>query len=385
MEEKSAINYLVVLIMVVFCLPLAFVFIPINDQDLKGVTVEINKPEWKQEDWLSGEFQKKFEWFFDYNLGFRKAGVRTANQINYWLGVQRKEVIVGKENELMGGEYIDAYYGKDFLGEDSIRRIIVRLISFKMELEKRGTKFFVVLAPGKTRLSPDRIPDEFRSNKTVVTNYDFFVTGLKHANIPTINFQDWFSVIDKKSPYPLFSNLGIHWSAYSSTIATDSMLGYMEQLLAKKVNRIAFKEVMSSQEAFGTDKDMLELMNLWYPIAPNRPLGYFKTELKESSESYKPSVLAVGDSYYWNVIYTGVPAKYFADGSVYFYYNSTAYFKNGNSVPVNQLNLLETVRGKDVVMFLYSEPNLRKLGNGIDSAYLSLLQKDSSFSNVIHK
>ena len=93
----------------------------------------------------------------------------------------------------------------------------------------------------------------------------------------------------------------------------------------------------------------------------------------------------MGDSYYWNVIYTGVPAKYFADGSVYFYYNSTAYFKNGNPVPANQLNLLETVRGKDVVMFLYSEPNLRKLGNGIDSAYLSLLQKDSSFSYVIHK
>ncbi|MFN8321290.1 MAG: hypothetical protein U0T74_01410 [Chitinophagales bacterium] len=385
MEKKIVTDYLVTLIMVIFCLPLAFAFIPINDLNLKGVTVEITKPEWKQDDWLSGEFQKKFEWFFDYNLGFRKAGVRTANQINYWLGVQRKEVIVGKENELMGGEYIDAYYGKDFLGEDSIRRIITRLASFKTELENKGTRFFVVLAPSKTRLYPDRIPDAFRRKETVTTNYDFFVNGLKDANIPTINFQDWFSILDKKSPYPLFSNLGIHWSAYSSTIATDSLLGYMGQLLGKKVNRIGFKEIATSYDALDTDKDMLELMNLWYPIALNKPLGYFKTELNESPESYRPSVLTVGDSYYWNVIYTGVPARYFADGSVYLYYNSTAYFKNGSSVPVSQLDILKMLKGKDIVMFIYSEPNLCRFGNGIDSAYLSLLQKDSLSGNVIHE
>lgn len=385
MEQKGVLNYLVTLIMLVLCLPLAFIFIPINDRNLNGVTEEIKKPAWKLEDWLSGNFQKKYEWFFDYNLGFRKAGVRTANQIHYWLGVQRKEVVVGKENELMGKEYIDAFYGKDFLGEDSVRAIVARVNVFKNELEKRGTKFFVVLAPGKTRLYPDRIPDEFREKETTTTNYDCFLNELRHVSIPTINFQDWFSSIDKKSPYPLFSNLGIHWSAYSSTIATDSLLGYMGQLLSRKVNRIGFKEIMSSNEAFDTDKDMLELMNLWYPIAPSKPLGYFKTELNLSPQAFKPSVLVVGDSYYWNVIYTGVPEKYFAEGSVYLYYNSTAYFKNGSSVPVNQLNLSQILRGKDIVMFMYAEPNLRKFGTGIDSAYLSLLEKDSSLVNVLRK
>ena len=263
--------------------------------------------------------------------------------------------------------------------------MIARVTAFKNELKKRGTKFFVVLTPGKTRLYPDRIPDEFREKETTATNYNCFLNELRRANIPTINFQDWFSDIDKKSPYPLFSNLGIHWSAYSSTIATDSLLGCIGQLLSKKVNRIGFKEIMSSSEAFGTDKDMLELMNLWYPIAPSKPLGYFKTEINLSPEAYKPSVLAIGDSYYWNVIYTGVPEKYFADGSVYFYYNSTAYFKNGSSVPVSKLSLSQIIQGKDIVLFMYAEPNLRKFGNGIDSAYLSLLQKDSSLVNIISK
>ena len=32
-------------------------------------------------------------------------------------------MVVGKNNNIMGGEYIDAYLGKDFLGKDSIRYV----------------------------------------------------------------------------------------------------------------------------------------------------------------------------------------------------------------------------------------------------------------------
>lgn len=75
-----------------------------------------------------------------------------------------------------------------------------------------------------------------------------------------VNFQDWFKAIDQNSRYPLFSNLGVHWSYYSATFATDSLLGYISNLTGKKTNRIQYKEVVESTHPYDTDKDLLEVI-----------------------------------------------------------------------------------------------------------------------------
>jgi hypothetical protein len=137
---------------------------------------------------LTGDYQKKFESYFAFNLGLRKAAVRSASQIKYWLGVQRSEVIVGKDNELMGKECIDAFYGRDFLGEDSIHRVVTSIHRFQQQLNEHGVKFFMVIAPNKSRLYPDKIPDEFKGNANASTNYDLFRAQLKQARVPRSRF-----------------------------------------------------------------------------------------------------------------------------------------------------------------------------------------------------
>jgi hypothetical protein len=368
-------NYFITVICVLLLLPFSLIFIPVSDRELNGVTEPVNKPVFTSQNWLTGDYQKKFESYFAFNLGLRKAAVRSASQIKYWLGVQRSEVIVGKDNELMGKECIDAFYGRDFLGEDSIHRVVTSIHRFQQQLNEHGVKFFMVIAPNKSRLYPDKIPDEFKGNANASTNYDLFRAQLKQARVPVVDFQQWFESIDQTSPHPLYSNLGVHWSYYSATFCGDSLLGYMANLLSKKVNRVKYKEISTTTVPYDTDGDMMKLLNLWFDIPVTRPLAYFKTELNRDSSKYIPSVLSIGDSYYWNIIYTGIPAAYFHPNSAYFYYHSTAYFNDGNILPVTKLNLHETVLSKDVVFFLYSEPNLRNLGNGIVKDFLQ--QSDS--------
>ncbi len=384
MEQKGIHHYLLIIVLVAFALPLVITFIPVNDKELKGVTEPVKQPAFSSTGWWNGDYQKTFEPYLNFSLGLRKAAVRTASQIDYWLGVQRNEVIVGYQNELMGKEYIDAYYGRDFLGADSIHRIVSSVATFRNELEKRGVKFFVVLAPGKSRLYPGRIPEQFRGAETQQTNYNYFTTELNAAHIPVVNFQDWFKAIDQNSRYPLFSNLGVHWSYYSATFATDSLLGYISNLTGKKTNRIQYKEVVESTRPYDTDKDLLEVMNLWTDIPVTKPLGYFKTALPVDTALHQPAVLAIGDSYYWNVIYTGVPATYFKPGSAYFYYNSTAHFTNGTTAKVSELSLLQTCLSKEVVFFIYAEPNLAKFGNGIDAQFLKLLSATDTLQTAIN-
>lgn len=346
---------------------------PFNSPELKGVTEPLNQPTITYKTWLSGNYQKKQEGYFSFNLGLRKAAVRTGSQLNYWLDEQMNAAIVGKENELMGKEYIESYYGKDFIGNDSVTCLVDNVVAFSEALKNNGTELVIVLAPSKCRLHPERIPDNYRTVYNLKNNYTEFVKAINSKELHVLNFQDWFEAINGKVPYPLFSNLGVHWSTYAATMCADSLMGYIGNLVNKKVNRITFNKLVSSNEAFGTDKDLQDVMNLWYPVPLQRPLGYFDITLTSDTSNYEPKVLVVGDSYYWNIIYTTVPEKFFAPGSVYYYYNSTAYFNDGTNKPVKQLNILEQFKDKDVVILMYAEPNLRNLGNGIDKDYLNAI------------
>lgn len=366
-------RYFLIVLMVILIMPLLFVFIPVNDRELNGVVEHVSVPVLATDSWLDGDFQKGFESYFSFNLGLRKAAVRTASQINYWLGVQRNEVIVGKQNELMGKECIDALYGRDFIGEDSICRTVRSIKRFQQLLNQNDVKFFVVIAPNKSRLYRDKIPDSYKGEDNARTNYSVFKRQLEDVEVPVVDFQQWFEQIDKKSPYPLYSNLGLHWSYYSATFCGDSLLGFIADLLGKKANHVVYKEVNVTNIPYGTDKDLMELMNLWFDIPLSKPLAYFKTELKTDSSAYVPSVLAVGDSYYWNIIYSGIPAAFYQPNSAYFYYNSTAYNNNGSTDSVKDMDLIKTVLEKDVVFYIYSEPNLKNIGNGIDRQFLYMM------------
>ncbi len=380
MEKITHKQTLLYLILGFLWLPLLMRFVPIEDTELKGIVDEIKQPEFSWQKWASGDFQKYTESYYLQQLGFRRAATRIANEIDYRLGVQRKYCIVGKQHELMGREYIDSYYGRDYLGDDSIRTILLRMQAYKKLLNDSGVTFLVVLAPSKVRLYPDRIPDEMRDTLPTKTNYSQLLQGMRQSGIPVLDFQPWFNATDSKSPYALFSNLGVHWSGYAATLCADSLMGYICQITGKSTNRLKITGASAVNEASGTDRDMLDMLNMYSEIPLTKPLGQIKGELTVDTSKFIPSVLVVGDSYYWNIIYSGLPKYYFDKGSAYYYYNSKGYFNNDVTLPTNEVDVQKVSFTKDVVIWLYAEPNLTKIGNGIDQQLLDAVYKQQSTS-----
>lgn len=380
MEKITHKQTLLYLILGFLWLPLLMRFVPIEDTELKGVTDEIKQPEFIWQKWASGDFQKYTESYYLQQLGFRRAATRIANEIDYRLGVQRKYCIVGKQHELMGREYIDSYFGRDYLGDDSIRTILLRMQAYKKLLNDSGVTFLVVLAPSKVRLYPDRIPDEMRDTLPAKTNYSQLLQGMLQSGIPVLDFQPWFNATDSKSAYALFSNLGVHWSGYAATLCADSLMGYIGHITGKPTNRLKITGASAVSEASGTDRDMLDMLNMYSEIPLTKPLGQLNGEITVDTSKFIPSVLVVGDSYYWNIIYSGLPRYYFDKGSAYYYYNSKAYFNNDVTLPTNEVDVQKVSFTKDVVIWLYAEPNLSKIGNGIDQQLLDAVYKQQSTS-----
>ena len=54
--------------------------------------------------WLSGGYQKKYEKWYNYNMGLHLTGVRFANQLNYWMYEQAVNTVLARSEERRVGK-----------------------------------------------------------------------------------------------------------------------------------------------------------------------------------------------------------------------------------------------------------------------------------------
>lgn len=323
--------------------------------------------------WFDVVYQEKYEKWYNFNMGLHTTGVRLSNQIDYWTLQQKQNVIIGKNNELMGQDYIYSYLGRDFVGQDSIEKECIRIRQLQATLKKHGIDFFIVIAPNKTRIYNQHIPDFYHPENRKPGNYESYVEGFKKFGINQLNVQSWFEHAKDTSRYPLFTNLGVHWSIYGGMRFTDSLLRYTANLSGRKLNHLKLSFVRQTDTADATDNDLEKTMNLLFTIKPNKKFAYIEREPIIDSTNERPRLLAVGDSYWWTVMNFGVPRIFFADSSAYFYYNSTAFFNFGQDHPVAEVNPKHIVLSSDIILLIYTEPNLKHSWNGFVERALSSL------------
>ena len=91
-------------------------------ENLNGYFNSPKDPSINKTEWFSGAFQEKQEAYLNTSFGFRNTCVRLNNQLFFWLfnKANANGVIIGKSNYLYEANYINAFTGKDFLGENKM-------------------------------------------------------------------------------------------------------------------------------------------------------------------------------------------------------------------------------------------------------------------------
>ena len=96
---------------------------------LNGSFAKKESPVFSWDTWFSGTYQHDKEADKNENFGFRNFFVRLNHQIDFSIFGQARAsgVIVGKENYLYEQGYIDAYYGKDFIGYNKVTEYLKKI------------------------------------------------------------------------------------------------------------------------------------------------------------------------------------------------------------------------------------------------------------------
>lgn len=342
-----------------------------EETPLNGAFQSSTKPELNKENWFSGKYQEGQDKYITEHTGFRPGWVRLYNQWNYSLFdvVRANGVIEGKEHYLFEENYILAYYGSDFIGDDKIRETSRQLKLVQDTLRKKGIELVVLLAPGKASYVPEYIPVKYDSWKKGKTNFEGYRSEFKKQVVSHIDMHTWFESMKKTTNYPLFSKTGIHWTAYGQFLVADSMTKYVSKVTKHEIPHYVLEKMELSDVALLDDGDIQKGLNLMSDIRDLR-LAYPKFHPNREPKKGDPKVMVVSDSFYWGLFNANVSHFLFNDGE-FWYYNEQIY---PNSYTKETLakdqDLNKKLEENKVVFIICTDANLPRLGFGfIERAY----------------
>lgn len=331
------------------------------------------KPSPNAKNWMSGEFQSKFNRYIEDHIGFRNLLVRLTDQIDFSLfnETRAEGVVIGKKDMLFEYDYIRAVAGGDFLGEKVIDKRI-RRTKFLQEYLKRekNIDFFVVFEPGKASFYPEYIPDRYQVNRNPETNYEWYTKKAEEYNLNFIDFNKWFKDLKPVAPYPLYAQYGTHWSIYGMSFTVDSLIRYMEKIHDIDMREVSIDTLVLTRKPHKEDYDIAYTMNLLFRMPEHETLAYPEFKFGPRAGKDYPMVLVIADSYFWNIFNTNVPYAVFKN-QAFWYFGHWIYPETyRDTLEVPQLNLKKEVEKQDIISLMVTERFLHKYDWGfVDNLY----------------
>lgn len=363
-----------------------FLFIPLlqtqfqivkNIKPLFGAYVPAPDTTINTHDWFSGQYQEIKDKYITQNFGLRNYYVRLNNQIDYKLFkvANIDKVIVGKGDFLYETDYIEAYYGNNFLGVDELTKRYKKVKELQDLLATMGIDLEIALLPSKASFYPEYIPENQKS-EFKATNYDCAALLCKKLKIHAIDFSAWFKSLKTTTPYELYPKCGIHWGGYGALIAADSLRKQIEYNTKLNLRDFVITHISYTDSIMDPDNDMGIAMNLLKDIKtlPMPLASYYWTE---DPNAVKPKALFIGDSYFWNIYTQGLTNNLFTEGK-FWYYNQTVYPESEPVREVSKLNLADEIKKQQVIVIMATEINAHDMGWGfVDKALEALSIKGS--------
>jgi hypothetical protein len=353
-------------------------------EPLGGSYIYEPRPVFSKDSLILMRYQKKYEQYVNEQIGFREFFLRCYNQV--WFSLFRqlhaRDVILGKNYCLYERNYIEAYTGANFIGEAAIDEQLRKARFLQDTLAKMNKHLILFFAPGKGSFYPENIPDKYLEHINPQTNYKYYVKKCRELGLNYFDMNAWFVSQKNKTPYPIFSNIGIHWTIYGVTMVFDTLTRYMGHLQGKPLPQMVPDYTEVTNKPREMDDDIEKGLNLLFDF-PHPDLAYPQYYFEELPDTKKPSVLTIGDSFWWSVYGRGLTTEAF-NGSSFWFYNQLAYFSDRAVTPVEYLDIQKETERFDFVIVLSTEANLGVFGyDYIEQLYNRYTIKKGTASNPV--
>lgn len=351
------------LIMLVLLLPLVGQLTGIKVWKLDGFVSPLEPVKCNIKTLRNDQYQAYARQYVRENFGFRSIYVRTYNQLLYsFFGeLSNHNLVRGKDGELYLKQYTDVYTGDDLIARgitvDSARcesrQNIAEVLRLIDSLKRYDTKLLFVLAPSKTSVYPEFLPDSIRSRRSAFSWSEEYASLFKQHGIPHIDFIQLFQSMKTTESYPLYTRHGTHWDAAILPFVCDTLLRQISEVGGFPMPRILYLDSnISTHYKVSSDRELESTSNLLFPMRRTRiPNPDFK--LTDIPTGRKPRLLVIADSYFTQLEHT---CFYDAFEQVdYWKYNEDAYSTDAKySGKVAFIDRHEIITKADVIVIMFT-------------------------------
>lgn len=328
------------------------------------------------ESWWSGAYQRAKETNASEQVGFRPDFIRLNNQIeyslfdkpNFWGGLK------GKESCMWGRDYIEAYLGYDFIGDEAMALKMYKLKKLQDTLTAMGKTVVVVYAPSKAYFFKECFPDEYAGRpRRKSANLDVSLRLADSLGINHIDLNGWFLQLKTTTKQTLFPKYSIHWSVYGAELGADTLIKYIERKRNITMPRMTFNKMIYTTKPLQAENDLILPMNLFKRIEEDT-FCHPEISFTCGPKCEKPKAIYIGDSFTWPWFEVGVWKNVHKDWIYWNYFkranHGRAMYDDNGQPKVGETNWIADLQQTDCVILVYAAINVDDLGSGfIEKAY----------------
>ena len=297
-----------------WCVLLDTPFHRLSKGTLTGVVRQAAAPSVSLRNLWSGAFQSAFEQWFEQELSFRPALVRSANTLNLEVfgeisGHADIPIVLGENNTLFEMNNIadanavmlqNGYVPppSPYTVQESARR--VGLVARK--LTARNIGFLFVFYPHKAWMEPELVSPRFRlpgGREKAAAGYQRLLAALRENGVPVVDGVEIVTHLRESEPeLPLYNRGGTHWTYPAACsvaqVIVDRIFGRADLEAEKSPLRCALGR---AELARGTDIDIAQLSNVWDISRFRDLIPSVRPRLSVKFPGVPPSTLVVGTSF----------------------------------------------------------------------------------------
>lgn len=258
---------------------------------------------WTLDAFLSGELQKAVS----INLGKASPvfpiSVRAKNQLVFSLFGESAApgVIIGRNGQLYEQMYIDEFCARDGAADETrVGEWASTLRAIQDAIEARGKSFVYLISPSKAARYPEDLPASASCASRATSMPDKltpYLAALEKNGVRHVDGAGLMSAQRPKHAIPLFPRGGTHWNSVGGALALQEAT---RAIPASPIGRLEFL-FAPALEALGTDRDLLDLLNLLWPDVyyPTAAIGRAE---EAGACANTPRLLAMGGSFVHQVL-----------------------------------------------------------------------------------
>lgn len=343
--------------------------LPIREEPLAGAFKQVERPALSWASWFDGSFASAYEEWHNQNFRLRPTLVRIYNQEGRWLfgAARANHVEIGTNDVLYDRESILAARGAP-TSLTEVNAFADKLAEVQRAFAVRGVTLIVGIVPGKATFWPNDVPPRF-GPPTRETPGLVLAKALRSRGDFTINWVDIFEERKRTDRWPLFPKTGMHWSRYGAARAIEDLIAHVERRRGIDLPALVWGEIRPSPIPRQPDDDVGRAMNLLFPIAPGI-LADPQISVEPPNGRTRPSMLVIGDSFFWTMLEFPISPAAFSSIDYRFYNRERHRFGETVAMPDDSV---DAALQHDVVLLIGGDALGTRLGWGSVEALHSAL------------